>query len=332
MLDPADRERVTQAFMLLRQSGDRVAARSFVLAEIRKNDEALLKYKARPHGHGPRREDDGLVRIELAMLFDLIAAEWPDLGVDLLSEAAINPWRARLVGGIAKHSSHRAAMVRRAFDRYPSNDEIVRSFAATAAQTGDRELLDAARRLLGDKGSALDFLVWAYDAFGDKEAAMALAIRAVGEHQTRWRVLLRLVEHGYTDLPQAALEALARLPGDVERGSMVTELRAAGAPKAADRLSVMLSGSASGPQHPLALAMRLVLDDPASALTLAEEAMRQPPAPGTQMRTELELVKFLRLVRLDAATAPRVLALAQFIQAQPVRMEIVAQTEAHLAS
>lgn len=335
MLSTEEEQRIEQAFTAFRLAADHAGARAFVLREIARNDEELRLEKERASHRRHRHwadDPEGWVRVGLQRLMRMLAEDWPDLAIDLLAEPAINPWRARLIGDIAQHRPYRGAMVTRALARHKGNGEIISSFVFTALRDKDRELLDAAHRLLGRNGDGIDALVHGYAEMGDLDTAWILATRAVSEHQTSWRVLLSFVREGHHDLPQAALDALARLPGDVERGSMVTELRAAGAVKAADRLAVMLSGAGSGPEHPLAPAMRVVLDDPQSALALAEEAMRQPPLPGAQMRTELELVKFLRLVRLDLATAPRVAALAQLIRAQPVRDEIVARTEAHLAS
>jgi hypothetical protein len=277
-----------------------------------------------------RQSERDVVRAEMRRILERVA-EWPEAAIGLLDHRDLKQWRPLLIGRLAAHPAHRAAMIERAFTVRKvrrGRFEIAQEFIAIACAERDVSMLETTELLLRDLPDGLEpviaSLIAGYAVLGHTERMMALATHAI-ETGVAWPFLELLRAGHIASVPPAIVDALATHKTDVEPVTMVAELRQAGHVAAATALAERLSAPIDQLRGELDRAGRLVHTDTPRALDIADSAVhrlldsgRLPP------RFDHELAGFLRLVPLTSATMERVLDLAGLILARPVREEIAA--------
>lgn len=256
-------------------------------------------------------------------------ADWPEVGLALLDEPELARWQPTLIGQLARDESLRLPMVDRALAHHRGNFALMRSFIETGAAQGDRRLLDTTATMLLESpqpstDAAAD-LAKAYADLGDLVTASRIALAPLLLNGSTGP-LLGLLSHTHCPVPEAAFDAVVRLSDDEKRARTVADLRQLGYAEAAARLATMLLESGRGTRSMFTPAMLMAGEDPAGALDIVEglvHATATPPNSTLGVGFQLALARFLESVAITEATAPRVLALAEFVAPRPVREAIL---------
>ena len=256
-------------------------------------------------------------------------ADWPEVGLALLDEPELGRWQPALIGQLVCHELLRPSMIDRALAQHRGNFALMRSFVETGVARGDRRLLDATATMLADSPQhstdvAAD-LARAYADLGDLKTASRIALAPLLSYGDTGP-LLGLLSHTHCPVPETAYEAVVRLSDDEKRARTVADLRQLGYAEAAARLATLLLESGRGTRSMFTPAMLMAEDNPAGALDIVEALVHAAAAP-LGIGFQLALARFLGVVTITEATAPRVLALAEFVTPRPVREEIVARAK-----
>lgn len=267
-----------------------------------------------------------------------IVTDYPETAEALLEAPELASWRSFLIGRYARWDALRSDLMELARAHHRRDTLMVMELIKLAGHRRDRALLDQAADLLlpeGDEVSAR-VLMWGYLLFDDVEAAGQVAVRAIRLQSRVGPLLLFLQEDPSRIVPEGALEALVGLQGgwnEGQRTRMPAELRKIGRDDAATRLEVMLAAAGRDKKTAFAPEMALAASNPAAALDGAERKVLVVAGRGDiPLLFSFELAELLQAIPLDAATAPRVLALAEAIEVRRIREEILARVKSLTAA
>lgn len=308
-----------------------------IVGELDRIDRRWVSVRHLASAEAARQAQRSVVRAEMRQVIERIA-EWPEAAMGLLDHRDLKQWRPLLIGRLAAHPAHRQAMVERAFRVRKvrrGRFEIAQEFITVALADRDLGLLETTELLLRDLPDGLEpviaSLIAAHAVLGQTERMMALMLQAIASGIS-WP-FFELLRAGHIEwVPPAIIEALADHKADVEPVTMIAELRQAGHAAAAAILAERLSAPIDQFRSELDRGRRSLHTEPSTALEIVDAAVhrlldsgRLPP------RFDHELVGFLRLVPLTAATIERVLDLAGLVVARPLREEIAANVACCLA-